>query len=360
MFKVIRRILIRLAGERLSGEFFKTFDSTPQVWATILLTFALWCSWNGPVDLWNEVGSQFDSARSESSVELAKGKSDSGAKAEEVGSSGVGQPEAAMGKKGKIRWTWKLLQEVLVAVLIQCVGKLLVTSTLAVLFVIAIQQVVRERIQSTGSERDKNLEQLKGLLEGHAGISKVYPAQVKTPALRQPYADDVVAQAKKSRSMRLLTIAGYEFIGKGDESLLLQTLKDGGPSEIEIVLLKPDDPKTKVVFDERVEALRERDSAVSSQKIQQQVKDTIARMAEVRTTTGKRVEVIQCSQHPIFRILLFDDCLFVSAYRRGAHGHESPMFRIERHVDGGHVTWFESFERYYQLVRTSVSRGRPR
>lgn len=117
----------------------------------------------------------------------------------------------------------------------------------------------------------------------------------------------------------------------------------------ECILLDPD--KGSATIKERLSDLKERDETYTEQQLLQHIDSTKGILRHLKTVCAKRIELWKTGNHPVFRMLILDDCLFVSTYTKG-HGHESPVYQItkdSKKSDGS--SWFESFVKFYENIK---------
>lgn len=185
------------------------------------------------------------------------------------------------------------------------------------------------------------------LLEGmeQAGLFRVYRADLGMPIQTQPYADTIRSHLGRADRLRMLTIAGYEYLGKGPESLLWEGIKKRADLRVEIVLLNDDCAEGQAVIAARVECLKERDPNCDPEQLTEHIEKTkklLKKMKPARGATPFAVKLLP--EHPLFRVLILDDDMWVSAYESANHGHESKIFHFRRQ---GPSSWFCAFEAMY-------------
>jgi hypothetical protein len=201
----------------------------------------------------------------------------------------------------------------------------------------------------------EKVDSLVGLLEERAGIVAVYPAELHKAISDQPYAQPILKALNESSTLRILSIAGYEYLGKGAESLLYKTIAKKPGMGVEVIILDPD--KGMDVINERVACLKaNRENTLSVSEIQRQI-GAMRRTLSTLKGNGRpgSVELCHCKHHPVFRAILLDDCLFFSTYDANAHGHETPVFKVERQKEKASL--FEAFDQLYKNTRAQSKKG---
>lgn len=182
------------------------------------------------------------------------------------------------------------------------------------------------------------------------GIAKVFLPRTNCQISAQSYAESVKLSVKGASDIRLLTIACYEYLGRRDESLLFNILKaNRHKPTVEVVCL--DHQGGHSVVKDRVALLSSRDSKYSEATLKSHIEQTVAAIRDLKDE-GVAITAWKTVIHPGFRLLIADDVMFVSAYSRNKHGHESHMFQIDKNSD---ATWFSAFEAYYDQVRTGAT-----
>ncbi|HUD48356.1 MAG TPA: hypothetical protein VMR33_16100 [Candidatus Baltobacteraceae bacterium] len=72
------------------------------------------------------------------------------------------------------------------------------------------------------------------------GIRKAYPAETQLQTTHQLYCGDIRAEAGFSKTMKIMSIAGLVYVGRGANSLLYETLVKKPEIETEFIFLNPD------------------------------------------------------------------------------------------------------------------------
>lgn len=197
----------------------------------------------------------------------------------------------------------------------------------------AVCGIVRDEMATTEADEcttDRKIELLTGLLEERAGIVKLYAAEPKVSVSKQPYSQPILEALSASKSLKLLSIAGYEYLGKGSESLLYEAICKRPQLEVQVVVLDPE--KGLDVIKERVACLQQnRENTLSIVEIQRQIKQMPLMLESIAQAnrTGA-TELRYYTRNPGFRIVILDQCLFFSCYDSNVHGHETPIFQVER------------------------------
>lgn len=191
-------------------------------------------------------------------------------------------------------------------------------------------------------------------LDELAGIKKIYNCQRQTSALRQQYAADVLQEVARSETLKLLSIAGYENIGKGEgTSLLYETLRKERTLDVEVIIL--DAEKGSDVINERVSQLRHSNPDYNAEQMKIEISNTVKMIHKLQISRGNdgSVNGYLYNQHPIFRLIICDQCLFLSTYEMNLHGHESPVYRIQRAdpLNKDRLSLYGTFLNYYNKIK---------
>lgn len=163
-----------------------------------------------------------------------------------------------------------------------------------------------------------------------AGIKQIYPGKRGTAAIYQLYSSDMMKSMGNSQTIKLLSIAGHEYIGKGEgASLFYDVIRERHWINIEIILLSPDSADT---INERISQLKQKDSSYTSERLKQEILETTNKVKILTSTRNNdnSIHLYYCKFHPIFRLVIFEDCLFMNTYEMDYHGHESPVYKIDK------------------------------
>jgi hypothetical protein len=239
----------------------------------------------------------------------------------------------------------------LVWVLAWSKGTLELLASIAVSFAIcsALMSFVTSRVQDLiNIASDEDLSVLL-LVLGLCGFKRAFKPS-KKHAGEQRYAEYVRAAALLSKTVKVLCISGYEYFGRGQDSLLYQAINQRPDIRVEFITLDPNEGKA--IIAERVRRLAIRDDTFDEEKILSQIARTTSEISELHRKGGRAVFHWQCKIAPVFRLIILDDCLFVNGYSN-AHGHESPMFQVTKY-DDDHMEsyWYDCFDQYYTMVKT--------
>jgi len=197
----------------------------------------------------------------------------------------------------------------------------------------------------------KKQEELIDLLEKKTGISRIFPTREDRVAIHQPYQEEISRALLDSNNFRLLSIAGYEAIGKGGaRSLFYDYLRQNPGIDVRVILLSP---ASEGALTDRVRQLQIRDSEYTLEKLRYEISETQAKVLDLKAIRGQdRTKLYFCRFPPIFRLIILDDCLFMNTYEEGLHGHASPMYRIDRVIDRreGKLSLYDSFFKYFENI----------
>jgi hypothetical protein len=190
----------------------------------------------------------------------------------------------------------------------------------------------------------------------HIGVKKIYPANLGHSVLDQLYAGPINASVASSKRVKMLSIAGFEWLGRGTDSLLHNTLSRRQDIDLECVLLNPDDGAA--TLQQRVADLQHRDRLITADQIRSDIRSTIAMIRRLNEGRSIPIRAFLCNWHPVFRLLICEEELFVSAYMRRAHGHESPVCMISRlppnRADAD--TWYAAYNTFFDSLRDNSKR----
>jgi len=172
------------------------------------------------------------------------------------------------------------------------------------------------------------------IIDQLVGIDEVFRSGITSPVNRLDYAKDIRTAVLESKSVRIASIAGYEFIGSMGKSLLYDLLRSNAGVNLEVVLLDP--VARKDIVHERVRALRSASVEYADQDIETEISKTTAAIQSLVDSRGGgdgSICLYKTRLHPAFRMVLTDSVIFVSAYQNNCHGHQAPVLKIRRVFD---------------------------
>lgn len=193
-----------------------------------------------------------------------------------------------------------------------------------------------------------------------AGIQMVFVPNPHQAVAQQEYADAMIKKLSKTKTLRMMSYAGYEYIGKGYDSLFLPLIQKRKELEVEIIVL--DEEKRSDLLEKRVKELRSRDSEYSVAAMKRQIQETTKQLTELvagRKPIDGKVRWWKTVSDPVFRLIIFDDCLFLSTYEKNCHGHESPVYLIDRPTNDESLSLFNSFVAHFEDVKARLKAKKP-
>lgn len=242
--------------------------------------------------------------------------------------------------------------------------KSVASGVLAQFFLPKLLVHVDERIRQfqtahEAGKRELQLQYLLEMLDQKSGIKQVYPWQgSKQRVIGQEYAADMIEVLRKSERVRVLSIAGYEYIGKGQKSLLLREIEKRPSLEVEVIILDP--KKGHHVLDQRASELRKRDANYSVGNLSHEIEETIRQITRLKAErkdvpNAGAIALYLTKQRPPFRLVIFDSCLFLSTYEKGQHGHETPVYRLQKAPDDadGQLSLYPAFVTLFDNTKRS-------
>lgn len=213
-----------------------------------------------------------------------------------------------------------------------------------------------------GEQNKANIGVLLHLLDERSGIKRIFEGKKGTPALQQSYSDDILSEVSSSKTLKILSIAGYENIGKGElYSLLYGTLLRERALNIEVILLDPNNGERTI--NERISQLKFINPSYKSADMKDEINKTIDKLNELKTSRNndESVKIYLYNQHPIFRLIICDKCLFMNTYESDLHGHESPVYKIQKILDSDEhkLSLYKSFLNYFEKIKQMSSEVKP-
>ena len=214
----------------------------------------------------------------------------------------------------------------------------------------ALQDNAQKENKTASNEMEESMRKLASMLD-RSGIKVVYDATQQKQITEQEYASDIREAVASSKCLKLLTIAGYEYLGKGQDSLLYDIILANKSLTLEVVLLDPS--LGEKVIKERVSKLKTRDGTYNAIKLKSQIADTKKTLKDFKLIKAKNVKLWLNPNHPVFRLLILDECLFFSTYALG-HGHEAPVYQIAKDNNSGTgSSWYESFVKVFENAKNA-------
>ncbi|MBI5374129.1 MAG: hypothetical protein HZA77_01765 [Candidatus Schekmanbacteria bacterium] len=190
------------------------------------------------------------------------------------------------------------------------------------------------------------------MLNKQSGIKKIYEDRLRVAAINQQYSRDVMEELSHSETIKLLSIAGYEYIGKGEgESLFYDVLRERNWIKVESVILNPDNDE---VINERIHQLRKILPPYTKEDLKKEICNTIDKFKTLNKIRSDRtVQLYYCKFHPIFRLIILDKCLFMSTYEIDRHGHESPVYKIDKVTEDNkdNLSLYDSFNNLFDKLK---------
>lgn len=206
---------------------------------------------------------------------------------------------------------------------------------------------------SVGYLKTKNpfaMNELAELLDTKAGLQRIYPSSRGVPAYKQPYSSDVCGSLKETTEIRLLSIAGYEYIGRGEAlSLFYDALREKYWIKAEIIIL---DPTNEDTINERIQQLKRIDASYTGDMLKKHIEETTKKCKLLKQSRGDdSIKLYYCKFHPIFRLIILDDCLFMSTYETALHGHESPVYKIDKENSPEKLSLYNSYLNFFEKIK---------
>lgn len=185
-------------------------------------------------------------------------------------------------------------------------------------------------------------------ISNKAGIKQIYHSKRGVPAICQPYSSEVMKKLADSRTIKLLSIAGYEYIGKGEgKSLFYDVIRERHYVNAELILLNPTNDET---ISERISQLKRQDQSYTNDQLKNEILETTKKVKVLeKTRNDESIKLYYCKFHPIFRLIILDDCLFMNTYEMDYHGHESPVYKIDKLQPDNITDCLSLYNSFYNL-----------
>jgi len=191
------------------------------------------------------------------------------------------------------------------------------------------------------------------------GVQKILPSDVNKSSRKQAWAEDIQNELIKTKTVKILGIAGYENIGLGAGKAILYDILQNKIDEfdqIEIILLNPDTNKKDVldgtcnVITRRIMEINE--DAYNEEDLKNEIQKSFRSIKELyKQGKRKNITLYYYDFTPVFRIIMFDSVAFVGTYKRDRHGHESHILKLEKGTDES-ISLYYDFQKYFCLIRS--------
>lgn len=157
-----------------------------------------------------------------------------------------------------------------------------------------------------------------GVLTGHAEISSVYASQADI-------AGEMRRRATSSTEVQILAVRVLGLIALNDSLLRGPLTTRTTPVRVWVLLLDPEAP---------VAEIRAREITESADAFRAGIRLSLTRLAELREHPLVSLEVRLYEELPTWRIIGFDDVLYLSAFSPSYEGHRSGVYKLTAAADG--------------------------
>jgi transcriptional regulator with XRE-family HTH domain len=175
-----------------------------------------------------------------------------------------------------------------------------------------------------------------GMLTGHAEIAAVYTVQADASR-------ELRKHAATASSIDILAVRALGLIALND-SLLRGALETRTtPVDVRVLLLNPDSQATP---------LRAAETGESPEAFAAGIRLALGRLADLGAQPAIRLQTAIYDALPVWRMLAFDDILYLSAFTAAAEGHRSGMYKLAAAGDGVlHAGFRRQFEDTWRHAR---------
>lgn len=182
-----------------------------------------------------------------------------------------------------------------------------------------------------------------GVFTGHAEIAQVFVNQAEANA-------ELEAQAANATCVDLLAVRALGLIALNDSLLRGPLSRRTEPVRVRVLLLDPESPCAAVRAAEIGESL---DSFAAGIRL------SLARLAEFAGHPVVDLETTVYGELPTWRMLRFDDTLYLSAFGTSAEGHRSGMYKLVAGMNGVlHSGFLRQYEDAWQRARHRQEAGK--
>ena len=176
----------------------------------------------------------------------------------------------------------------------------------------------------------------RGVFTGHAEIARVFRDQAEANG-------ELVAQAASAACVDLLAVRALGLVALNDSLLRGPLSHRKSPVQMRVLLLDPDAPSA---------AVRAAEIGESPESFAAAIRLSLARLAEF---AGHRFVSLQTAVYvdlPTWRMLRFDDTLYLSAFGASSEGHRSGMYKLTAATNGVlHAGFLRQFDDAWQRAR---------
>jgi len=187
----------------------------------------------------------------------------------------------------------------------------------------------------------------RGVFTGHAEIARVFRDQAEAD-------NELAAQATSAERVDLLAVRALGLVAMNDSLLRGPLRRRRTPVRMRVLLLNPDAPSAVLRAAEIGESL---DSFAAGIRL------SLARLAEFADHPFVSLQTAVYIEMPTWRMLRFDDTLYLSAFGTLSAGHRSGMYKLTAATNGvlhaGFLRQYDdAWHRARHLQEASSDRGR--
>lgn len=181
-----------------------------------------------------------------------------------------------------------------------------------------------------------------GVLTGHAEIAQVFADQAEADR-------ELRELAATAGQVDILAVRTLGLISLNDSLLRGPLTRRTTPVRVRMLLLDPDAPAV---------AIRAAEIGESAASFAAGIRLAIARLAEFDEHPSVTVEMALYAQLPTWRMIGFDDVLYVSAFSTAREGHRSGMYKFTAPTTGVlHTGFRRHFDEMWRQARRLPKEG---
>jgi transcriptional regulator with XRE-family HTH domain len=183
-----------------------------------------------------------------------------------------------------------------------------------------------------------------GTFTGHAEIAAVYAVQDRAST-------ELREHAATAAVIDILAVRGLGLIALNDSLLRGPLEARSTPADIRVLLLDPDSPAV---------ATRAAETGESPQAFAAGIRHALGRLADLASHPVIRLRTAVYDTLPVWRMLAFDQILYLSAFTPAAEGHRSGMYKLAAAGDGVlHAGFCRQFDDMWHRSRHQRAEGQP-
>jgi transcriptional regulator with XRE-family HTH domain len=176
----------------------------------------------------------------------------------------------------------------------------------------------------------------RGVFTGHAEIARVFQDQAEANT-------ELAAMALTAARIDVLAVRALGLVALNDSLLYGPLSLRTEAARMRVLLLDPEAPST---------AIRAAEIGESRESFAAGIQLSLTRLAEFAGHPFIRLEIAVYAELPTWRMLRFDDTLYLSAFGASSEGHRSGMYKLTAATNGVlHAGFLRQYDDAWQRAR---------